>query len=83
MGTVEAESYDAVSVSAQGAYLAKRCPEAVQLDVVRPVEPLPMSDFMTMLAEAGIAFEKAVFDSLRPSKRSSETCGTRRIRLYR
>lgn len=69
MGAVEAESPGtaSVSVNPQGAYLAKRCPEAVQLDVLRPVEPLPTSEFMTMLAEAGIAFEKAVFDSLRSS----------------
>ena len=49
----------------QGGYLAKRCPEAVQLDVLRPVEPLPSSDFMTMLADGGIAFEVDVFDVLR------------------
>src|SRR5580700_753861 len=51
----------------QGGYLAKRCPEAVQLDILGPVEPLPSSDFMTMLADGGLAFEADVFEVLRSS----------------
>jgi hypothetical protein len=47
--------------------MAKRCPEEVQLDVLRPVEPLPTSAFVTMLAAGGIAFEAVVFDSLQSS----------------
>jgi hypothetical protein len=41
MGAVEAEPPDAASiiVNPQGAYLAKRCPEVVQLDHLRPVDP--------------------------------------------
>ena len=50
MTTVQTESLGVLSVSPQGGYLAKSCPEAVQLDVLRPVEPLPTSQFMTMLA---------------------------------
>ncbi len=52
-------------ITPQGGYLAKRCPEAVQLDVLRPLEPLPTSEFIMMLADAGVAFENEVFDSLR------------------
>jgi predicted RecB family nuclease len=51
-------------IAPQGGYLAKRCPQAVQLDVLRPCEPLPDSPFMTMLAEGGIAFEVSVFDAM-------------------
>src|ERR1700722_1131811 len=58
---------DPARTGPQGAYLAKRCPEAVPLDVLRPVEPLPSSDFMTMLADGGIAFEADVFALLRSS----------------
>jgi predicted RecB family nuclease len=58
---------DAARTGPQGGYLAKRCPEAVQLDILRPVEPLPSSDFMTMLTDGGIAFEVDVFDLLRSS----------------
>ena len=67
----------------QGGYLAKRCPEAVQLDVLRPVEPLPSSDFMTMLADGGIAFEVDVFDLLAlllRRRRRSSTDGLHRDR---
>lgn len=48
----------------QGGYLAKRCLEAVQLDVLRPCKPLPDSSFMTMLAEDGIAFEARIFERI-------------------
>jgi len=48
----------------QGAYLAKTCPEAVQLDVLRPCEPLPRSPFMSMLGQEGRDFETRVFEVL-------------------
>ncbi|HVA05036.1 MAG TPA: TM0106 family RecB-like putative nuclease [Acidimicrobiales bacterium] len=51
-------------VAPQGGYLAKRCPEEVQLDILRPVEPLPRSEFMGMLAAGGITYEREVFDTL-------------------
>jgi hypothetical protein len=51
-------------IAPQGGYLAKRCPEAVQLDVLRPCEPLPDSPFMTMLAGDGNAFEAGVFETM-------------------
>ena len=54
-------------IAPQGGYLAKQCPEAVQLEVLRPVEPLARSEFMARLAGAGISFEAEVFDTLRSS----------------
>ena len=59
MTTVQTESLGVLSVNPQGGYLAKSCPEAVQLDVLRPVEPLPASQFMTMLAVAGKTLHSA------------------------
>jgi predicted RecB family nuclease len=65
----------------QGGYLAKRCPEAVQLDVLQPVEPLPTSAFMTMLADGGIDFEADVFDSLKSDFAGASTID-RGLRRY-
>jgi predicted RecB family nuclease len=48
----------------QGAYLAKACPQAVQLDVLQPCEPLSRSPFMAMLGEEGLDFESHIFDLL-------------------
>ena len=48
----------------QGAYLAKTCPQAVQLNVLHPCEPLPRSAFMAMLGREGLDFEARVFDLL-------------------
>jgi predicted RecB family nuclease len=48
----------------QGAYLAKTCPEAVQLDILYPCEPLPRSPFMAMLGREGRDFEAKVFEML-------------------
>jgi predicted RecB family nuclease len=67
MPGVGPDALDGVTIPPQGGYLAKRCPEAVQLDVLAPVEPLPTSEFMTMLADGGIGFEGEVFDTLRAS----------------
>jgi predicted RecB family nuclease len=64
MTAVETESSEVVPASLQGGYLAKQCPEAVQLDVLRPVDPLPTSQFRMMLAAAGNAFERTVFAEL-------------------
>jgi len=61
------EPLDGLRIAPQGGYLAKQCPEAVQLEVLRPVEPLARSEFMARLAGAGISFEAEVFDSLRSS----------------
>ena len=64
MPGVGPDPLDGVTIPPQGGYLAKQCPEAVQLDVLAPVEPLPTSEFMTMLADGGIGFEREVFDTL-------------------
>ncbi len=48
----------------QGAYLAKLCPQAVQLDVLHPCEPLPRSPFMAMLGQGGMDFEACIFELL-------------------
>jgi len=56
-----------MEISPQGGYLAKTCPEAIQLNILRPEAPLPTSPFMQMLAEEGIAFEARIFESLRSS----------------
>jgi SAM-dependent methyltransferase len=52
------------NIPPQGGYLAKRCPQAVQLDVLRPCEPLPDSLLMTMLAQDGRNFESVIFELL-------------------
>ncbi len=64
MTAVGPEPIEAIPMAPQGGYLAKRCPEEVQLDVLRPVEPLPRSEFMGMLAAGGITYEREVFDAL-------------------
>ena len=67
MMPVETEVPEALRFTPQGGYLAKSCPQAVQLDVLRPVEPLPTSPFMAMLATAGRVFESTVFETLSAS----------------
>jgi predicted RecB family nuclease len=44
--------------------LAKTCPQAVQLDVLQPCEPLPRSSFMEMLGREGKDYEVEVFGLL-------------------
>jgi len=51
-------------VPPQGAYTAKRCPQALQLDVLRPCEPLPTSPFIAMLGKEGQDFESHIFELL-------------------
>ncbi len=51
-------------VPAQGSYMAKRCPQALQLDVLRPCEPLPTSPFISMLGDEGRDFEADIFERL-------------------
>jgi predicted RecB family nuclease len=48
----------------QGSYFAKRCPERVQLDVLRPCEPLEDSLLMQQLAAKGNEFEADIFDEM-------------------
>ncbi len=51
-------------VPAQGSYMAKRCPQALQLDVLHPCEPLPTSSFFAMLGDEGRDFEADIFELL-------------------
>lgn len=48
----------------QGSYMAKRCPERLQLDVLHPCEPLPTSAFISMLGDEGRDFEAEIFELL-------------------
>ena len=54
-------------VPPQGGYFAKACPERIQLDVLRPCEPLPVTPFFAMLGDAAIHFEVGVFEHLHAS----------------
>ncbi len=51
-------------VPPQGSYMAKRCPQRLQLDVLHPCEPLPTSSFISMLGDEGRDFEAVVFARL-------------------
>ena len=51
-------------VPLQGAYMARRCPERLQLDVLHPCEPLPLSSFISMLGDEGKDFEADIFERL-------------------
>jgi predicted RecB family nuclease len=51
-------------VPPQGSYTAKRCPNALQLNVLRPCEPLPTSSFISMLGDEGRDFEAEIFELL-------------------
>jgi predicted RecB family nuclease len=58
----------------QGAYFAHRCPEAIQLDILRPCPQLGRSPFVEGLVEDGRSFEQRIFDRL-----ASEVDGAARI----
>ena len=53
-----------IEVDPQGAYMARRCPERLQLDVLHPCEPLPTSAFVSMLGDEGKVYEADVFERL-------------------
>ena len=44
--------------------MAKTCPQALQLDVLHPCEPLPTSAFISMLGDEGKDFEADIFERL-------------------
>ena len=46
-----------VEIRPKGAHFAKSCPQRVQLDVLRPCEPLPDSPFLQKLVRAGEEYE--------------------------
>ncbi|HEY6429180.1 MAG TPA: hypothetical protein VIX84_18315, partial [Acidimicrobiales bacterium] len=47
-----------VEITPRNAYFAKTCPQRVQLDVLRPREPLPDSPFLQKLFGAGKEYEE-------------------------
>ncbi len=57
-----------LEVRPKDSYFAKRCPERVQLDVLRPCEPAPDSPFLQKLIRAGDEYEGStladVFDGM-------------------
>ena len=55
---------EAVTIRPRDAYFAKSCPQAVQLDVLRPCEPLPASPFLQKLIRAGHEYEDETFADL-------------------
>jgi predicted RecB family nuclease len=63
-GALDGTDRNELEIAPQGGYLAKRCPEAVQLDILQPTEPLAKSEFMGMLGGAGITYEGEVFETL-------------------
>lgn len=56
-----------VTTGSGNAYLAKTCPEAVQLDVLHPCDPLPPTAFSEKQWADGRAFEARVFEDLAAS----------------
>ncbi len=53
-----------VEITPRNAYFAKACPERVQLDVLRPCEPLPDSPFLQKLIGAGEEYEEETIADL-------------------
>jgi predicted RecB family nuclease len=53
-----------VGVTPRNAYFARACPERVQLDVLRPSDPLPDPPFLRKLLAAGIEHEDEMLGSL-------------------
>jgi predicted RecB family nuclease len=65
IGSVQPNSALDLRVDPQGAYLARKCREAIQLDILSPVSPLPVSDFFAKIGEEGSTYEEEVFELLR------------------
>jgi predicted RecB family nuclease len=53
-----------VEITPRNAYFAKSCPQRVQLDVLRPCEPLPDSAFLQKLIGAGHEHEDETFAAI-------------------
>ena len=53
-----------IDITPRNAYFASSCPERVQLDILRPGEPLPDSEFMRKLFEAGNEYEDETLATL-------------------
>ncbi len=52
-----------VEITPRNAYFAKSCPQRVQLDVLRPCEPLPDPPFLQKLIARGHEYEEATVES--------------------
>ncbi len=53
-----------VEITPRNAYFAKDCPQRVQLEVLRPCEPLPDPPFLQKLFTAGDEYEEDAFATL-------------------
>ncbi len=53
-----------VEITPRNASFAKACPQRVQLDVLRPCEPLPPSPFLEKLFHAGLEYEGETYAGL-------------------
>jgi len=60
-----ATRYDISSIAPLGSYAAKQCPVRIQLDVLQPGEPVPVTADAQLRMDQGIAFEAAVVAHLR------------------
>ncbi len=58
----EGEKAVTVEITPRNASFAKACPQRVQLDVLRPCEPLPDSAFLQKLIGAGQEYEEETID---------------------
>lgn len=54
----------AVEITPRNAYFAKECPQRIQLEVLRPCEPLPESPFLQKLFRSGEEHEDETFEAL-------------------
>jgi predicted RecB family nuclease len=64
IGQVVSQRPVELRVKPQDAYLSFQCPQAVQLDILSPVAPIPRSDFFGKLSDEGSTYEKEVFELL-------------------
>lgn len=59
-----ATRYDYSAITPLGSYAAKLCPMRIQLDVLQPGEPVPVTPDAQLRIDQGIAFEAAIVKSL-------------------
>ncbi len=64
MTTPRTGSKARILIKARNAYFAKRCPRAIELDELRPCEPLEPTAPDRARMEAGVTFEDRIFETL-------------------